>query len=73
MDCDVKEEWIMARKATERDVKPGRQLWVKDHGGWRQVVVQDTTPSSKGIKVVFRDQDGQEGQRLLDALYRSPF
>lgn len=62
----------MARKATERDAQPGKHLWMKDHGGWRRVEVQGVTPSTKGIKVVFRDEEGQEGRRLLDALYRSP-
>ena len=62
----------MARKATERDAQPGTHLWMKDHGGWRRVVVQGTAESTKGIKVIFRDEDGQEGRRLLDALYRTP-
>jgi hypothetical protein len=61
----------MARKASTGDAQIGHTLWIKDHGGWRAVVVQGVVASTKGLKVRFRDQDGQEGQRLLDAFYRS--
>lgn len=62
----------MARKAREQDAQPGTPLWMKDHGEWRRIIVQGTAESPKGIKVIFQDENGQEGRRLLDALYRSP-
>lgn len=61
----------MATKATPADVRPGRMLWLKDHGEWIPVVVEGTTPSPRGIKVVFHHPAEGVGQRLLDALYRT--
>jgi hypothetical protein len=61
----------MARKASAPDARVGRTLWIKDHGGWRAIVVQAVVPSVKGPKVQFRDQDRQDGQCLLTAYYRS--
>lgn len=61
----------MARKASTQDAQLGRSLWLKDHGGWRAIIVQAVVPSVKGPKVQFQDQDGQVGQCLLTACYRS--
>lgn len=54
----------MAHKASVQDAQIGRTLWVKDHGGWRAMVVHAAVTSVKGPKVHFRDQDGQDGQCL---------
>ena len=63
---------MVNNKATEVDVTHGRRLWIKDHGGWCSVIVQGMSPSAKGIKVIFVDEAGREGKRLLEALYRHP-
>ncbi|MCL4318831.1 MAG: hypothetical protein M1596_02905 [Firmicutes bacterium] len=60
----------LRQKASRRDAQVGQVLWRKDHGGWGAVTVTAVVPSPKGLKVHYRDVDGQPGKCLLDALYR---
>ena len=59
----------MAAKARPSDARPGRQLWLKDHGQWIPVRV---TQGARGLKVHFINAQGHPGQHLIDALYRTP-
>ena len=59
-------------KAQLLDAQVGRTLWMKDHGTWLPVIVEDVTYGGKGPKVTFRHPDGTVGKRSLDALYVTP-
>ncbi len=48
----------VARKTIAQDAQIGRTLWLKDHGGWRAIVVQAVVTSVKGPQGNFWDLDG---------------
>ena len=60
----------MRQKARRQDARAGQTLWRKDHGAYTAITVTAVTPSPKGFKVHYQDENGQLGKCLLEALYR---
>jgi len=64
---------VKAPKATPEDAQLGKVLWMKDHGDWRAIVVDQVATSVKGPKVYYHDfyTPKQQGECLLRDCYRA--